>query len=127
MAYLRGNLEPANEIEEKKMFQRTRGYTIFEGELYKLGVTTPWLKCIPASQGIELLKEIHSGLCGSHRSQTTCFKSFQTWFLLAFGIKRCSTNRKNLSSLPDDGTEVKKTFGTFTTHSTNLAPAKMEN
>ena len=102
MAYLRGNLEPASETEEKKMFQRTRGYTIFEGELFKLGVTTPWLKCIPASQGIELLKEIHSGLCGSHRSQTTCFKSFQTGFLLALGVKGRRTNSQNLRRLLDD-------------------------
>ena len=35
MEYLRGNIELANEKEEKKMFQRARGYIISEGELFK--------------------------------------------------------------------------------------------
>ena len=48
------------------MFQRARGYIISEGELFKSGVTSPWLKCISTTEGIELLKEIHSGFCGSH-------------------------------------------------------------
>ena len=65
MKYLRGNIELPNE-KEKKMFQRARGYVISEGELFKSGVTGPWLKCISTTEGIELLKEIHSGFCGSH-------------------------------------------------------------
>ena len=65
MEYLRGNIELPNE-KEKKMFQRARGYVISEGELFKSGVTSPWLKCISTTKGIELLKEIHSGFCGSH-------------------------------------------------------------
>ena len=66
MEYLRGNIELPDEKEEKKMFQRARGYVISEGELLKSGVTSPWLKCISITEGIELLKEIHSGSCGSH-------------------------------------------------------------
>ena len=66
MKYLRGNIEPPNEKEEKKMFQTARGYVISEGELFKSGVTSPWLKCISTTNGIEVLKEIHSGFCGSH-------------------------------------------------------------
>ena len=41
MEYLRGNIELPNEKEEKKMFQRARGYIISEGELFKSGVTSP--------------------------------------------------------------------------------------
>jgi len=66
MAYLRGHFEPADEKDEKQMFQRARSYTIFEGELYKSGVVAPWLKCIPISEGRDLMQEIHSGLCRSH-------------------------------------------------------------
>ena len=65
MEYLRGNIELPNEKEEKKMFQRARGYVISEGELFKSVVASPWLKCISITKGIELLKEIHSGFCGS--------------------------------------------------------------
>ena len=41
MAYLRGHFEPADEKEEKRMFQRARSYTLSEGKLYKSGVVAP--------------------------------------------------------------------------------------
>ena len=66
MAYLWGHFEPADEKEGKRMFQRARSYTLYEGELYKSGVVAPWLKCVTTAEGQELLKEIHSRLCGSH-------------------------------------------------------------
>ena len=56
MAYLRGHYEPSDEAEEKRLSQRARGYVISQGELYKLGVVTPWLKWISAAQGVDLLK-----------------------------------------------------------------------
>jgi hypothetical protein len=66
MAYLRGHYEPQDELEEKRLKQRARGYTVVNGELYKSGVTEPWLRCITSEKGQELLKEIHSGFCGAH-------------------------------------------------------------
>jgi ribonuclease HI len=66
MAYLRGHYEPQDELEEKILKQRARGYTVVNGELYKSGVTEPWLRCITSEKGLELLKEIHSGFCGAH-------------------------------------------------------------
>jgi ribonuclease HI len=66
MAYLRGHYEPQDELEEKRLKQRARGYTVVNGELYKSRVTEPWLRCITSEKGLELLKEIHSGFCGAH-------------------------------------------------------------
>jgi hypothetical protein len=66
MAYLRGHYEPQEELEEKRLKQRARGYTMVNGELYKSGVTEPWLRCITSEKGLELLKEIHNGFCGAH-------------------------------------------------------------
>jgi ribonuclease HI len=66
MAYLRGHYEPQDELEEKRLKQRVRGYTVVNGELYKSGVTEPWLRCITSEKGQELLNEIHSGFCGAH-------------------------------------------------------------
>jgi hypothetical protein len=43
MAYLHGHIELADETNEKRMSQRARGYLISKGELYKSGVTAPWL------------------------------------------------------------------------------------
>jgi hypothetical protein len=34
--------------------------------LYKHGVCSPLLKCLSRTEGMELMKEIHAGLCGSH-------------------------------------------------------------
>jgi hypothetical protein len=48
------------------MEARTRPYVIIEGELYKHGVCSPLLKCLSRTEGQELMKEIHAGLCGSH-------------------------------------------------------------
>jgi hypothetical protein len=34
--------------------------------LYKQGVCSPLLKCLSRTEGQELMKEIHAGLCGAH-------------------------------------------------------------
>jgi hypothetical protein len=66
MAYLRGHYEPQDELQEKRLKQRARGYAVVNGKLYKSGVIEPWLRCITSEKGLELLKEIHSGFCGAH-------------------------------------------------------------
>jgi hypothetical protein len=65
ITFLRGNHPTDNEAYIKMMQARTRPYKIIEGELYK-GVCSPLLKCISGDEGQELIREIHSGLCGSH-------------------------------------------------------------
>ena len=81
MAYLQGHYEPSDQAEEKRLSQRARGYVISQGELYKSGVVPPWLKCIPVAQGVELLNEIHSGICGSHiRIKPLAAKAFRQGF-----------------------------------------------
>jgi hypothetical protein len=66
MAYLRGHYKPQDELQEKRLSQRARGYAVVNGELYKSGVTEPWLRFITSEKGLELLKEIQSGFCGAH-------------------------------------------------------------
>jgi hypothetical protein len=39
---------------------------MIEGEIYKHGVRSPLLKCLSRIEDIEIMKEIHVGLCGSH-------------------------------------------------------------
>jgi hypothetical protein len=48
------------------MEARTIPYVIIEGELYKYEVCSPLLKCLSRTEGQELMKEIHAGLCGSY-------------------------------------------------------------
>jgi hypothetical protein len=64
--FLQGNYLLDDEAYNKRMEARTRPYVIIEGELYIHGVCSPLLKCLSRVEGIELMKEIHAGLCGSH-------------------------------------------------------------
>jgi hypothetical protein len=54
-----------DEVYIKRMHARTRPYVII-GELFKQGVWSPLLKCLSRAEGQELMKEIHSGICGAH-------------------------------------------------------------
>jgi ribonuclease HI len=66
ISFLQGNCLSDDEVYNKRMEARTRPYVIIEGELYKHGVCSPLLKCLSRTEGIELMKEIHVGLCRSH-------------------------------------------------------------
>jgi ribonuclease HI len=66
ISFLQGNCLSDDEAYNKRMEARTRTYVIIEGKLYKHGVCSPLLKCLSRTEGIELMKEIHAGLCGSH-------------------------------------------------------------
>jgi ribonuclease HI len=66
ISFLQGNCLSDDDVYNKRMEARTRPYIIIEGELYKHGVCSPLLKCLSRTEGIELMKEIHAGLCGSY-------------------------------------------------------------
>jgi ribonuclease HI len=66
MSFLQGNFLSDDEAYQKRIAARARPYVIIEGELYKHGICSPLLKCLSRTEGIELMKEIHAGLCGSH-------------------------------------------------------------
>ena len=128
MAYLRGHYEPSDEAEEKRLSQRARGYVISQGELHKLGVVTPWLKCIPVAQGIELLNEIHSGICGSHiGTRPLAAKAFMQYFFWPSALKDAEKVVKDVRSLSKVGPKIQQTFGTLTTDSPCLASPKLGN
>jgi hypothetical protein len=66
VTFLQGNCLSDDEAYKKRMEARTRPYVIIEGELFKQGVCSPLLKCLSRTEGQELMKEIHAGLCGAH-------------------------------------------------------------
>jgi ribonuclease HI len=66
ISFLQGNYLLDDEVYNRRMEARTRPYVIIQGELYKHGVCSPLLKCLSRTEGQELMKEIHAGLCGSH-------------------------------------------------------------
>ena len=93
------------------MFQRARGYVISEGELFKSGVTSPWLKCISTSEGIELLKKIHSGFCDPTLASDNSSPKPSGKDFFAHGAKGRPTHNQDMPSMPNDGPEVLETFG----------------
>jgi hypothetical protein len=66
ISFLQGNCLSDDEVYNIRMEARTRPYVIIEGDLYKHGVCSPLLKCLSRTEGQELMKEIHAGLCGSY-------------------------------------------------------------
>jgi hypothetical protein len=71
VSFLQGNCPSDDEAYIKRIEARTRPYIIIEGELYKQGVCSPLMKCLPRTKGQELMKEIHAGLCGAHIGSRT--------------------------------------------------------
>jgi hypothetical protein len=66
VSFLQGNYPLDDEAYIKRMHVRTRPYVIIEGQLFKQGVCSPLLKCLSRAEGQELMKEIHSGICGAY-------------------------------------------------------------
>jgi ribonuclease HI len=111
--FLPGNCLSSDEAYNKRMEARTRPYVIIEGELYKHGVCSPLLKCLSRTEGMELMKEIHAGLCGSHiGSRPLLGKVFRQgfyWSKAALdaaelvqkceGCQKCARDQKQPSSL----------------------------
>jgi ribonuclease HI len=113
ISFLQGNCLSSDEAYNKRMEARTRPYVIIEGELYKHGVCSPLLKCLSRTEGMELMKEIHAGLCGSHiGSRPLLGKVFRQGFYWpkaasdaaelvqkCEGCQKCARDQKQPSSL----------------------------
>jgi ribonuclease HI len=66
VSFLQDNYPSDDEAYIKRMHARTRPYVIIEGELFKKVVCSPLLNYLSRAEGQELMKEIHSGICGAH-------------------------------------------------------------
>jgi hypothetical protein len=108
------------------MYQRARGFFVSEGQLYKSGVTTPWLKCIPIAHSKELLNEIHSGLCSSHIGvRPLAAKAFRQGFLWPLTLKDAEHIVKHMRSLPNDEAKIQLAVTAFAAHNSGMASPKV--
>jgi hypothetical protein len=64
--YLQSHYHPSDRNEAKRLRHRSRDFAIVDDQLYKKGISQPMLKCIIETEGLELLREVHNGTCGSH-------------------------------------------------------------
>jgi ribonuclease HI len=64
--FLQGYYHPTDVNEAKRLKHRSQDFALIEGQLYKKGVSQPMLKCVTETEGVQILREVHSGTCGSH-------------------------------------------------------------
>jgi hypothetical protein len=64
------------------ILRRSKGYILVGDNLYKCGLASGILmKCVRTEEGIEILQEIHEGVCGNHgASRTLVGKPFRSGF-----------------------------------------------
>jgi hypothetical protein len=64
--YLQGHYHPSDINEAKCLKHQSWDFALLGGQLYKKGISEPMLKCVTESEGIQILREVHSRTCGSH-------------------------------------------------------------
>jgi hypothetical protein len=52
--------------EVERITCKSKMYHLIDGVLYRRGANGMMMKCISREEGIQLLQDIHSGVCGSH-------------------------------------------------------------
>ncbi|XP_058721487.1 uncharacterized protein LOC131593221 [Vicia villosa] len=57
---------PSDAKEASAVKRRACSYVIVEDKLYRRGFSIPLLKCVDASQALEILQELHGGINGQH-------------------------------------------------------------
>ena len=81
---------PEDKEEAEKVACRSALYQFVDDVLYRRRPNGVKLKCIPREEGLELLAEIHGGICGSHiGSRALAGKAFWQGFLLAHRPPGC--------------------------------------
>jgi hypothetical protein len=67
-AYLDNQPISDDNVKIERITRKSRMYHLIDGVLYKQGANGMMTKCISKDEGIQLLREIHSGICGTHSS-----------------------------------------------------------
>jgi hypothetical protein len=66
----RGEL-PSDRPEARRITRMAKSFTLIDGKLYKRAAFGVLQRCIPIPQGCELLRDIHTGVCGHHAAPRT--------------------------------------------------------
>jgi hypothetical protein len=64
--FLQGYYHPIDIKEAKRPKHQSWDFALIEGQLYKKRVSQPMLKCVTETEGVQILREVHNGTCGSH-------------------------------------------------------------
>jgi ribonuclease HI len=80
--YIREQKVPTDKNLSEQLIRRAKSYVLVGDKLYRRGATSGVLmKCVPREKGMDLLEEIHKGVCGNHASSRTLVsKAFRQAF-----------------------------------------------
>jgi hypothetical protein len=67
-AYLDNQPPSDDNAEVERIARKSRMYHLIEGVVFRHGANEMMMKCISREEGIELLEDVHKGVCGSHSS-----------------------------------------------------------
>ena len=83
---------PEEQEEAEKVARRSAMYQFVDDVLYRRRPNDVKLKCIPQEEGLELLAEIHGGICGSHiGSRALAGKAFRQGFFWSTALQDATT------------------------------------
>jgi hypothetical protein len=61
-------------LKSERIMCKSRIYHLIDGILYRQGANGMMKKCISREEGIQLLEDMHKGVCGSHSSLRSIVK-----------------------------------------------------
>jgi hypothetical protein len=67
-SYLENHPLADDNAEIERIARKSRMYHLIDGVLYRQGANGMMMRCISKDEGIQLLQDIHSGVCGAHSS-----------------------------------------------------------
>jgi ribonuclease HI len=67
-SYLENRPLADDDAEIERITRKSRMYHLIDGVLYRQDANGMMMRCISKSEGIQLLRDIHSGVCGAHSS-----------------------------------------------------------
>jgi ribonuclease HI len=67
-SYLENRPLANDDAEIERIARKSRMYHLIDGVLYRQGTNDMMMRCISREEGIQLLQDIHSGVCGAHSS-----------------------------------------------------------
>ena len=83
---------PEEQEEVEKVARRSALYQFVDDVMYRRRPNGVKLKCIPWEEGLELLAEIHGGICGSHiGSRALVGKVFRQGFFWPTALQDATT------------------------------------
>jgi hypothetical protein len=66
--YLENRPLADDNVEIERIARKSKMYHLIDGVLYRQSVNGMMMRCISKDEGIQLLRDIQSGVCGAHSS-----------------------------------------------------------